>query len=465
VQVRLSLGVLDLSSGQLERGDGTTSLSQSERQVLAYLHEQGRSVDQDELLEKVWGYSSKVRARTVRVTINRIRTKIERDSKEPEHLLTEVGLGYRFAPLPPSTTLIGRDAERQALACAGRLVCLVGPGGVGKTSLARELAERVGAVWVDCGDARSAEALVDCVSRALGMALARDPVEAIRRAQPDCLVMDNLEQVDDPSPIAQWTEGRVVMTSRRPLGLPEEQVLAVRPLVGEPARELLALRWTQAGGEPLTDGDCAAIAEALDGLPLALELVSSWAVLLTAADVRSRLADSLGWVADERRAGRHSSLLAVVSGSWALSISESKHLSRPVTRRACHREGSQMSWSWPDLRPLRGHVDPRAGPVASAADPVAARPWLSGSSRTLDLECLDLEAMRLAGPQPVALWPPLGGRSGHRGSQGLAARRPEPSSSRRSGDRRRRLRRRPGPRGPTSGTDGVQVGGGAAAVT
>ncbi len=318
MQVRLTTGVLDLERGQLEGAGGVSTLSATERRVLAYLVEQDRAVGQDELLERVWGYAASVRSRTVRVTVGRIRAKIERDPAAPEHLLTEPGLGYRFAPLPPTTVLIGRERDRRALARAGRVVTLVGPGGVGKTSLARDLAERVGALWVGCGDAHTAEALVDRVSQALGQGLARDPVEAIRRAQPSYMVLDNLEQVDDPSPIARWTEGRVVVTSRRALGLPEEEVLALAPLSGEAARELLALRWTQAGGEPLSDDDCAAISEALDGLPLALELVSSWAELLVAEDVRRRLGDSVGWVADQRRPDRHRSLHAVVSSSWEL---------------------------------------------------------------------------------------------------------------------------------------------------
>ncbi len=318
VLLRLHLGVLDLDEGELRAESGPVGLSPTEVGVLAYLAQHDRAVSQEELLAEVWGYSAKVRSRTVRVTINRIRTKIERDPKAPEHLLTELGLGYRLEALVNATQLVGRTEDQRRLREAGRLVTVTGPGGVGKTSLVRDHVSLQTALWVDCQRAETAEQLVDCVVEALGLGLSPDPRLAIVRAQPALMVLDNLEQVDDPSPIASWTRGRVLITSRRSLGLPGEQVLPLKPLSGDDARALLSQRWVQAGGEALTDDQAGALVDRLGGLPLALELVSSWASLLGPDQVLERLEQGVAWVTDDRREDRHGSLLAVVEGSWAL---------------------------------------------------------------------------------------------------------------------------------------------------
>jgi len=331
VLIRLHLGVLDLAEGELRAESGPVALSPTELGVLAYLAEHDRAVSQEELLAQVWGYSAKVRSRTVRVTINRIRTKIERDPKEPEHLLTEVGLGYRFEALSEATPLVGRGADQRRLREAGRLVTVTGPGGVGKTSLVRGHISLQPALWVDCRRAETADQLVDCVVEAMGLGLSADPVRAIARAQPALMVLDNLEQVDDPSPIASWNRGRVLITSRRSLGLPGEQVLPLKQLTGEDACELLSLRWAQAGGEPLTQALAAALIERLGGLPLALELVSSWASLLTPAEILSRLEHGVAWVTDDRRDEWHASLIAVVEGSWALLGAEHRSVLAQLT--------------------------------------------------------------------------------------------------------------------------------------
>ncbi len=329
--LRLHLGVLDLAGGELRTDAGPVGLSPTELGVLTYLAEQDRAVSQEELLAEVWGYSAKVRSRTVRVTINRIRTKIERDPKAPAHLLTEVGLGYRFEALDEATPLVGRAADKRRLQEAGRLVTVTGPGGVGKTSLVRDLAALQPAVWVDCERAETAEELVDTVAAALGLGLSPDPARAIARAQPPLLVLDNLEQLRDPSPIAGWTRGRVIGTSRSALGLPGEQVVPLAPLAEGDARALLSQRWTQAGAAPLTQRQATALVERLGGLPLALELVSSWATLLSPEDVLTRLERGVGWVTDSRKPGRHSSLLAVVAGSWALLSADEQALLAQLT--------------------------------------------------------------------------------------------------------------------------------------
>jgi hypothetical protein len=98
----------------------------------------------------VWGYAAGVQTRAVDFAIRRLRRKLEPDPAEPEVLQSVRGEGYRLAvaarstppPAPephPIPDLLGRGAElrtiRQLVDAGAGLVTLVGPGGVGKTTL------------------------------------------------------------------------------------------------------------------------------------------------------------------------------------------------------------------------------------------------------------------------------------------------------------------------------------------
>lgn len=50
----------------------------------------------DQLLTKVWGYEYRDETHYVRLYINYLRQKIEKDPSNPEYILTERGVGYRF---------------------------------------------------------------------------------------------------------------------------------------------------------------------------------------------------------------------------------------------------------------------------------------------------------------------------------------------------------------------------------
>jgi two-component system response regulator RegX3 len=57
-----------------------------------------RPVSRDELLTRVWGYdrTAEIETRTVDIHIAKLRRKIEADAKEPRHLVTVRGAGYRL---------------------------------------------------------------------------------------------------------------------------------------------------------------------------------------------------------------------------------------------------------------------------------------------------------------------------------------------------------------------------------
>jgi two-component system KDP operon response regulator KdpE len=73
-------------------------LTPTEFGMLVYLAQRvGKVVTHQELLRSVWGYESGDQREYLRVFISQLRHKIEDDPLHPVHILTEPGLGYRFA--------------------------------------------------------------------------------------------------------------------------------------------------------------------------------------------------------------------------------------------------------------------------------------------------------------------------------------------------------------------------------
>ena len=149
------------------------------------------------------------------------------------------------------TPLIGRERERRELidlisAGDARLVSLVGPGGVGKTRLALELAGvamprfRDGAAWVELAAVGRAEHVPGTVARALAVNSlpGETPEDALLRQLEDkelLLVIDNFEHVLEAAPLvarllAHSPTLTVLATSREALDLTAEHVYPVAPL-------------------------------------------------------------------------------------------------------------------------------------------------------------------------------------------------------------------------------------------
>ena len=82
---------------EVTRDGESVTLSAKEYQLLCYLLERpGVVVSRDELLEQVWGYRAATNTRTVDVHLAQLRSKLEEDPKQPRHLLTVHGSGYKF---------------------------------------------------------------------------------------------------------------------------------------------------------------------------------------------------------------------------------------------------------------------------------------------------------------------------------------------------------------------------------
>jgi predicted ATPase/DNA-binding CsgD family transcriptional regulator len=225
------------------------------------------------------------------------------------------------------TPLLGRSAE---IACADvmlkrddiRLITLTGPGGVGKSRLAIEVAGILSAHFADRVTYVPLSALGDteqvpgAIARALGVRqaqavpLTRVLAEALRRER--LLLLDDFDPVLEAAPFVSRLLDtspllKILVTSRsllrvtgehecplQPLELPDpEQAVGFFDLIKSPAVRLFAARAVAANGALTVDEsniqDIATICCRLDGLPLAIELAAARAAHLSPAAILARL--------------------------------------------------------------------------------------------------------------------------------------------------------------------------------
>lgn len=240
----------------------------------------------------------------------------------------------RSLPAPP-TRLIGRDAAAREISAllteaGARLVTLTGPGGVGKTRLAIEVAHNLasaylhGAVFVDLSVLSSGAHVIPAVLDAVGHSgnPGPDPSEhliGVLSQQSLLLVMDNYEHLLDKATVVstlltKCPDVSILVTSRVRLSIRGEHVYTVLPLElplstadsanaeairlsDVPAVRLLLERADQSGpGFTLNDQNrdaIVSICRRLDGLPLAIELATTWLRVLSPDDLLDRLTQRL----------------------------------------------------------------------------------------------------------------------------------------------------------------------------
>ena len=86
-------------AGVVRKGGEELALTKTEFRLLCELaHNSGRVLSRESLLERVWGYDYFGDGRLVDVHIRRLRTKVEDDPRDPRHVVTVRGLGYKMQP-------------------------------------------------------------------------------------------------------------------------------------------------------------------------------------------------------------------------------------------------------------------------------------------------------------------------------------------------------------------------------
>jgi predicted ATPase/DNA-binding SARP family transcriptional activator len=250
------------------------------------------------------------------------------------------------ATLPrPTSRFVGRDEELGVVAALlelARVVTFTGTGGVGKTRLALEVAQRVaggypdGVVFCDLGSVVSGSEVVRSIAAAVGLREAgRQPLDvqlvehlAQRRS---LLLLDNCDHAVDAAAavtrkLTQYTDRiDVLATSRERLRVDGEHVNPVAPLsyLGDhpPAVALFMDRATAVNPHFLVSPSDAesvrAICARLDGLPLAIEMAAAQISALTLKDLAEGLAHRFSLLdTGQQGSDRHRSLRAAVEWSY-----------------------------------------------------------------------------------------------------------------------------------------------------
>lgn len=256
----------------------------------------------------------------------------------------------------PLTRFVGRHQETEALVEeleGARLVTLTGVGGSGKTRLAIEVGHRLGerypgGVWfVDLAPLTDPHWVPQAIASTLKIpqtkiqAVTEELIEHFQTGRA-ALVLDNCEHlVDACARLARrllegCPELTILTTSREPLRLAGERIWPVDPLPVPDAPSALDdlkdfaivqmfldrarsyrpdFRLTEADID-----DVAAICQASEGIPLAIELTASWLRLLTPSEIADRLASGVEFLSARTRdvSARHRSMRAVFEHSWTL---------------------------------------------------------------------------------------------------------------------------------------------------
>ncbi len=206
-------------------------------------------------------------------------------------------------PSRPRTGLIGREQQlkdaRELLTGGARLVTLIGPGGIGKTRLAAEIATTIApgrTAWVTLDGVPGAEELLTRIGRALGRPAGwaglsdrgeqplPEAVAAGLGEEPTLLVLDEVEQAGFTAGVVADLLDRtgslvVLATSRTAVRLRGEHLLPVPPL--PPADAVRLFRDRAAAVLPgvevssVNADEVSAVCALLDGLPLAIELAAT----------------------------------------------------------------------------------------------------------------------------------------------------------------------------------------------
>src|SRR6266852_2783477 len=319
----------------LLEGDNQVRLGSRAFDILAALVERaGEVVGKEQLIARAWPRTF-VEESNLKIQVSALRRALGDGQGGHRYVVTVPGRGYNFvaplrreepsqAALPPTvapavmhnlpfavTRMIGREEAVAALVARlsrQRLVTVVGPGGIGKTTVALAVAERMIAsyehgVWlVDLAPLGDPRLVPSAVATVLGLEIfTKDPLAALVAALRDdrmLLLLDTCEHVIEAvtsltGALLGGAPGvNILATSREPLGVAGEREYHLGPLgspqasdgltaaeaIAFPAVQLFVERVTAIIEDfALTDANAPAVVQIcrrLDGLPLAIEFAA-----------------------------------------------------------------------------------------------------------------------------------------------------------------------------------------------
>jgi predicted ATPase/DNA-binding winged helix-turn-helix (wHTH) protein len=356
--------------------------------ALRYLAENcDRVVTKEELLERVWPdvFTTDL---VLKRAVSLARRALDDDPKSPRFICTYHGRGYRFvfpvtrsaegavAPsataAPPTlavtrqhtnlpkrlTSFVGRERDMAVvwhMLAEARLVTLTGPGGVGKTRLALEVAEAhlddfPDGVWlVDLATLRDPNLVAQTIAQAIGLSEppALSGLSDYLRDKTALVLLDTCEHLVDACArvtstlLSECTRLRLIVTSREVLRVSGEVVWQVPRLVAPPsgssqsATDLMAFgavrlffdrAQTHRPDFAIGPNNVAAVSKicsALEGLPLAIELAAVRTRVLSMKQLESLVGEGRGnlrslKVANREMPDRHQSLWVAIDWSYTL---------------------------------------------------------------------------------------------------------------------------------------------------
>jgi predicted ATPase/DNA-binding winged helix-turn-helix (wHTH) protein len=344
----------------------------------------GALVSKDEIMRSVWP-NSVVEENNLQVHVAALRKALAGDR---DLICTVPGRGYRLvAPrngiaatsdaatglkpgaihvAPFSSTLVGRQnaiVEIIGALDTGKIVTLVGPGGIGKTCIASEVAERVrtrfpdGVVFVPLAPVSDRHIALYALASALGMSvpvghLSLGDVVASLTGRRILLVLDNCEHLIDVAAqmagvlSASSASLQVLATSREALRIPGEWLYQVPPLDvpdemanchsihQASAVQLFVTRARAAGSQFRPDARTVSliglVCRRLDGIPLAIELAAARAAVLGIEVLADHLHDHFRILTGGYRTAlpRHQTLKATLDWSYRLLDDNERKLLR-----------------------------------------------------------------------------------------------------------------------------------------
>jgi predicted ATPase/DNA-binding winged helix-turn-helix (wHTH) protein len=336
----------------------------------------GDIVTKDELFARVWPDLT-VDEGNLRTQVGLVRKALRDGQSGARYVMTVPGRGYRFvAPLSTMETLKSVEPRASPVESASglparltrligradaisdiigrldkhRLVTILGPGGIGKTSVALAVAEQAisyedGLCVVDCASLLGTSLVARKLASTLGLEIAvEDPTRglvAFLRGRRMLIVLDCCERVvEDTVLVENILKGAagvgILVTSREPLRAEGEIVYRLPPLeippasidltandaLTFPAAQLFVERVASSLGQfELSDIDAPVVADIcrrLDGIALAIELAAGRVDVFGLRGVAARLEDRIRLLTHGRRTAlpRHQTLAATLDWSY-----------------------------------------------------------------------------------------------------------------------------------------------------